>query len=258
MCMIDISNLSLSINGSAVLQEISITMNDGEIVGFIGRSGSGKTVFLKSVAGLIRSYNGTVTLHVAGEDGNKRGPRNGISYYGSAVPQNPEESLYNFLLLARVPFKKPFRPFSDYDRQVTDEYLAALDLARYGKAKISTLPDGIFRLAMLAHTLIGEYPAVVFDNPTNDLDIVSVRLFRNALARYVMNGSRVAVVSSNDLNFISQTADRVVIMEGGRVAETGTVDIMNADTIKRYFGIDVLISRNIYNGKPEIHLFPDA
>ncbi len=256
--MIDISNLNLSINGSAVLKDISITMNDGEIVGLIGRSGSGKTVFLKSMAGLIRSYEGKVSLHGTGEDEKRHGTRNGISYYGSAVPQNPEESLYNFLLLARLPFKRLFRPFSDYDRQVTDEYLAALDLGRYGELKISTLPDGIFRLAMLAHTLIGDSPAVIFDNPTNDLDIVSARLFRNALTRYVMNGSRIAVVSSNDLNFISQTADRVVIMEGGRVAETGTIDIMNAGTIKRYFGIDVLISRNIYNGKPEIHLFPDA
>jgi iron complex transport system ATP-binding protein len=256
--MIDISNLSLSINGSAVLKDISLTMNDGEIVGLIGKSGSGKTVLLKSIAGLIRSHEGTVSINSADDREKTKGTRSRVSYYGSAVPQNPEESLYNFLLLARVPFKKPFRPFSDYDRQVTDEYISALDLARYGEAKISTLPDGIFRLAMLAHTLIGESHAVIFDNPTNDLDIVSVRLLRNALSRYVMNGSRVAVVSSNDLNFISQTADRIIVMDDGRVAETGSSDIMNADTIRRYFGIDVLISRNVYNGKPEIHLFPDT
>jgi len=255
--MIDISNLSLTINGSAVLNNISLTMNDGEIIGLIGKSGSGKTLLLKSIAGRIRSYEGTVTIQDAAA-GNRKGPQRGVAYYGSALPQNPEENLYNFLLLARVAHKKPFRPFSDYDRQVTEEYLSALDLGRYGGAKISTLPDGIFRLAMLAHTLIGERHAVLFDNPTNDLDILSVRLFRNALARYVMNGSRVAAVSSNDLNFISQTADRIVILADGRIVETGTADIMTADTIRRHFGIDVLISRNIYNGKPEIHLFPDA
>ncbi|HNW28632.1 MAG TPA: ABC transporter ATP-binding protein [Spirochaetota bacterium] len=256
--MIDISNLSLTINGSAILKDISLTMNDGEIVGLIGKSGSGKTLLLKSIAGRIRSYGGTVTIQDTAAQGNRRGKLMSVSYYGSALPQNPEESLYNFLLLARVAYKKPFRPFSDYDRQVTEEYLSALDLGRYCDARISTLPDGIFRLAMLAHTLIGERHAVIFDNPTNDLDILSVRLFRNVLARYVMNGSRVAVVSSNDLNFISQTADRIVILKDGCIVETGTADIMTADTIKRHFGIDVLISRNIYNGKPEIHLFPDA
>lgn len=258
MCMIDISNLSLALNGSAILNNISLTMNDGEIVGLIGKSGSGKTMLLKSIAGRIRSYGGTVTVRDPAARETERGRRKSVSYYGSAMPQNPEESLYNFLILARVAYKKPFRPFSDYDRQVTEEYLSALDLGRYSGARIGTLPDGIFRLAMLAHTLIGERHAVVFDNPTNDLDILSVRLFRNALARYVMNGSRVAVVSSNDLNFISQTADRIVILADGRIVETGTADIMTADTIRRHFGIDVLISRNIYNGKPEIHLFPDA
>lgn len=254
--MIDISNLNLSINGSPVLRDISLSMNDGEIVGVIGKSGSGKTVFLKSIAGRIHSHEGTIDVR-SGADAS-RGERGRVSYYGAAVPQNPEETLYNFLLLARVPFKKPFRPFSDYDRQVTDEYLAALGLSEYAEARISILPDGIFRMAMLAHTFIAEPHAVVFDNPTNDLDIVSVRLLRNALTRFVMNGSRVAVISSNDLNFIAQTADRIVIMDRGGIAETGAADIMTADTIRRHFGVDVLISRNVYNGKPEVHIFPDA
>ncbi|MBP7735179.1 MAG: ABC transporter ATP-binding protein [Spirochaetes bacterium] len=255
--MIDISNLNLSINGSAILKDISLTMNDGEIVGLIGRSGAGKTVFLKSVAGRIGSYTGTVAI--TGEDrAGAKGTVAMVSYYGAAVPQNPEESLYNFLLLARVPFKKPFRPFSEYDRQITDEYLSVLGLAPYRDARISALPDGIFRMAMLAHTFTRESHAVIFDNPTNDLDIVSIRLLRNALARYVMDGNRVAVISSNDLNFIAQTADRIVVMDGGRVAEIGGAEIMSQDVIRRHFGIDVLISRNVYNGKPEIHLFPDA
>ncbi len=256
--MIDISNLSLSINGSGILTEISLSMNDGEIVGLIGRSGSGKTVFLKSIAGLIRSYEGTVAINSTAAPGKKPGTGNMVSYYGAAVPQNPEESLYNFLLLARVPFKKPFRPFSDYDRQVTDEYLTSLGLDPYSGVRISALPDGIFRMAMLAHALIGESHVVIFDNPTNDLDIMSIRLLQKALSRYVMGGHRIAVISSNDLNFISQTVDRIFVMEGGRITESGTVDILDPDTIKRHFGIDVLISRNIYNGRPEIHLFPDT
>lgn len=255
--MIDISKLSFSINGSSILNDISLSINDGEIVGLIGRSGSGKTVFLKSIAGLIRSYRGTVSITAAGSGAGADSGKT-VSYYGSSVPQNPDESLYNFLMLARVPFKKLFRPFSDYDRQVTEDYMAVLDLARYRDVKISTLPDGIFRLAMLAFTFIREYYAIILDNPTNDLDIIAVRLLRKALARYVMNGNRIAVITSNDLNFISQTADRIFILHEGRIAESGPVDILNADAVKRYFGIDVLISRNIYNGKPEIHLFPDT
>ena len=111
---------------------------------------------------------------------------------------------------------------------------------------------------MIAHAFIGEAYAVVLDNPTNDLDIASVRMLRKALSRYVMNGNRIAICCSNDLNFISQTADRILVMDAGRVVETGPPDMLDAELIKKYFGIDVIISKNIYNGKPEIHLFPDT
>ena len=256
--MIDISNLSLTIQGAVILDGISISMNDGETVGIIGRSGSGKTVFLKSVAGLIRSYRGSVSLNRAPLPKEAGGNGKIVSYYGAAVPQNPDETLYNFLLTARVPYKKILKPFSDYDRQITEEFMEILGLKPFGDVTIGTLPDGLFRLAMLAHAFIGEAYAVILDNPTNDLDIVSVRMLRKALSRYVMNGNHIAIVCSNDLNFISQTADRVLVMDAGRVAETGPPKILDAELIKKYFGIDVIISKNIYNGKPEIHLFPDT
>lgn len=256
--MIDISNVSLTINGAVILDGISISMNDGETVGVIGRSGSGKTAFLKSIAGLMRPYRGSVLVNSAPLRREAGGNGKIVSYYGAGVPQNPDETLFDFLLLARVPYKKYLKPFSDYDRQITEEFMEILGLTPFGDAKIGTLPDGLFRLAMLAHVFIGEAYAVILDNPTNDLDIVSVRLLRKALSRYVMNGNRIAIICSNDLNFISQTADRVLVMDAGRVAKTGSVDILDAELIKKYFGIDVIISKNIYNGKPEIHLFPDT
>jgi iron complex transport system ATP-binding protein len=256
--MIDISNLSLAIDGAVILDSISISINDGETVGIIGRSGSGKTVFLKSVAGLIRSYRGSVSFNKAPRPREAGVIGKTVLYYSAAVPQNPDETLYNFLLLARVPYKKLLKPFSDYDRQIAEEFMEILGLTPFGGAKIGTLPDGLFRLAMLAHAFIGEAYALILDNPTNDLDIVSVRMLRKALLRYVINGNRIAIICSNDLNFISQTADRVLVMDAGRVAETGSVEILDADLIKKYFGIDVIISKNIYNGKPEIHLFPDT
>jgi iron complex transport system ATP-binding protein len=256
--MIDISNLSLTMNGAAVLDDISISINDGELLGIIGKTGSGKTVFAKSVAGLIRSYRGSVSISRDPRRREAGGNGKVISYYGASVPQNPDETLRNFLMLARVPHKKIFKPFSDYDRQITEEFMEILGLAPFGDVRIGTLPDALFRLAMLAHAFIGEAHAVILDNPTNDLDIVSVRMLRKALSRYVMNGNRIAICCSNDLNFISQTADRILVMDAGRVAVTGPADILDAELIKKFFGIDVIISKNIYNGKPEIHLFPDT
>jgi ABC-type cobalamin/Fe3+-siderophores transport system ATPase subunit len=256
--MIDVKHCSLSMAGLTVLDDISVTLNDGETIGIVGKSGSGKTAFLKTLAGRMPKYGGSITVNGAPLPMLKNDLDRIITYCGPAVPGNADESLNEFLLQGRMPYKKTFRPFSDYDRQATDEYADLLDLSRHGSMKIGDVPDGVLRNALLARALIRGAHAVLMDNPTGDLDIVSVKLLKKALAHYVIEGSRIAVISSGDINFIADVSDRVLVMDGGRIVEAGPVEIIDADLIKRYFGVDVIISRNIYNGRPQIHTFPDA
>jgi iron complex transport system ATP-binding protein len=256
--MIEVKHCSLSMGGATVLDDVSLTINDGETVGLVGRSGSGKTALLKTLAGRMPKYGGSITVNGAPLPLLKADLERTLAYCGPALPGNPDETLGEFLIQGRMPYKKAFRPFTDYDRQATDEFADILDLSRLGAMKIGYVPDGTFRRALLARSLIRGAHAVLMDNPTSDLDLAAVRMLKKALARYVIEGNRIAVIGSGDLNFIADVADRVVVMDGGRIAESGPVEILNADLIKRYFGVDVIISRNIYNGRPQIHAFPDA
>ena len=256
--MIDVNHCSLSAAGVPVLDDITVTLNDGETVGIVGKSGSGKTAFLKTLAHRLPGYGGSISVNGAPLPLLKSALDREVTYCGPAVPANPDESVREFLLQGRMPYKKAFRPYTDYDRQTADEYADILDLARLGAMKIGAVSDGALRRALLARAFIRGSHAVLLDNPTGDLDIASVGLLKKAIARYVMEGNRIAVVCSGDLNFISSVADRVLVMDAGRIAASGPVGILDADLIKRYFGTDVIISRNIYNGKPQIHSFPDA
>ncbi|OHD69898.1 MAG: hypothetical protein A2W19_09240 [Spirochaetes bacterium RBG_16_49_21] len=256
--MIDIKNLSLTISGRVILDDVAVSLDDGEIIGVIGQTGSGKTMLLKTIAGLISDHEGLVAINGRRTDAKQRRKGTDIFYYGGTMPHNPDERLYDFILLSRIPFKKFMRPFSDDDRRIADEYADLLGLDSLKDERLGILPSGIFKRAMLAHALIKQPYALLLDNPTNDLDIASLRLLKKALSRHVMNGDRIALVCSNDLNFISQTADRILVMDGGRLVRIGDAGMLTADMIKRYFGIDALISRNVYTGKPEVHFFPDA
>ena len=62
--------------------------------------------------------------------------------------------------------------------------------------------------------------------------------------------------ASGDLSFAAQTADRILVMEDGAVVEDIAPESLDADIIRRYFKTEVLVSRNIYNGRPEVHFFP--
>jgi iron complex transport system ATP-binding protein len=256
--MIDIKNLSLAINGRPILRDITTAMGDGEIIGIIGKTGAGKTMFLKAIAGQVGRQTGTISFRDLPAATGPRSERNMVTYYSSAAPRNLDETLFNFLLLSRIPYKKFLRPFSAYDRQVAEEYMALFNLETYSEDTLRILPDGIFKRAVLAHVLIREPYAVLLDNPTNDLDIVSLKLLQKALKRYVTDGDRIAVVCSNDVNFIAQTADTLLVMNSGKIVKAGNADILDSDLIKNYFGIEAIITRNVYTGKPEVHFFPDA
>ncbi len=255
--MIEIKNLGLKVRENTALKNINLTLDDGEIVGITGRSGSGKTTLLKAVAGMSGSLRGSISFNGASRPVRDSNSARVVTYSGNTPRLNSDERLASFLLLARNPFRRPFRPFSDYDRQVTYEYIALLGLDPLKEIAIGALSDGAFRRAMVARALIRESHAILLDNPTNDLDPSSIRMLQKTLARYVMEGNRIAAIASNDLNFISRIADRIIVMEDGAIAEIGGVGILSAEKIKRYFDVDVIVSRNIYSGKPEIQIFPD-
>ncbi|MBN2078166.1 MAG: ABC transporter ATP-binding protein [Spirochaetes bacterium] len=256
--MIVIHNLGLAIRGRPVLKEINLTCNDGEIVGITGASGSGKSVLLKAMGGLLPPSSGSLHHNGVPLPRRSRDSARVVTHLDAIPPCNGDERLASYLLLARNSRRGPFRPFSDYDRQVTEEQILLLGLEPLKDTGVGALSGGAMKRARIARALIREPRALLLDNPECDLDIASVRMLEKALARYVMEGTRLAVVASNDLNFLSRTADRFVIMEDGAIAEIGDAGILTAETIKRYFGIDVIISKNIYSGKPEIQPFPGA
>lgn len=255
--MIVLDNVGLAISGRTVLEKISLTCNDGEILGITGASGAGKSVVLRAMAGLLRPSSGSILHNGAPLPRRSRDSATVVTHLDAIPPCCGDEKLGSYLLLGRNIHRGPFRPYSDFDRQVMEENMKILGLEAMKDIGVGSLPGSARKRAIIARALIREPRALLLDNPECDLDIASERLLVKALARYVMEGTRLAVIASGDLNFLSRTADRIVIMEDGGIAEIGDAEILTAATIKRYFGVDVIVSRNVYSGKPEIQLFPD-
>lgn len=257
--MIEINNVNFSIQDHPVIRDVTFTIDDGEIVGIIGVAGSGKSVLLRIISGLLKGNEGGVVINGVNIAGFSRHDMQKIvSYFTDREPENSDDTVYNFSLLSRTPYKNIFRPFSEYDLQVTDEYMENFSLAGHKEVILGQLSESMLKKVMLAHAFIREAPLLVLDNPTGNIDISSLAMLRKCLMKYVMNGERSVLMASNDLNFVLQTADRIIVLDGGSLVHQGPPDIVSADMIKKFFQTDVLISRNVYNGRPEVHLFPES
>lgn len=254
--MIEISGLDYTDKNTTILKGINLTLNAGEILGVIGSSGSGKTTLLKIIGGLLNDHNGDIQiLKIPLSFYSKKEISRRVSHLLDTTRNNIiDDTLFNFLMSARKFEKKFFNPYSEEDIQIAERYMNQLHLGEYRDKKIFKLPGGIFKTALIAHTLIRDSEVTLLDNPAGDLDIHSIFLVQKAIQKYVINGDRAALVVSNDLNFISQTADRIIVLDNGSIAAEGGPDIITSELVKKFFNADVLISKNIYNGKPNIHL----
>lgn len=255
--MLEFNDLALNIKGVEVLSGISMKIGDGEIVGILGRGGSGKTVLLETLAGLHRRYSGEILIDRRPLLSFRRREFAQVLTYHSGEPGNPDDSVREFLKLARLPFKKPLNPYTEYDLQLVDDAMAAMDLEGIREDALGSLSASTMKRVMIAFSLARNTGHLLLDEPTAGLDLRSLSLLHKALSRYAIEGKNIVIIASNDINFVAQTADRIVVIEAGAIALQGEHDVIDADMIKRFFGVDVFISRNIYNGRPGVHLFPE-
>ncbi len=256
--MLQIKDVALSHREKEVLKSINLFVQGGEIFGIIGPAGCGKSSLLEILSGNARSFKGEILIENRPMRSYSRRERAKKICAIPMLPENKEISVLEFILLARTPYKKTLNPFSDFDMQITEESMAGFELSPYRNALLKELSRGHLKVALLAFCFARNADVLVLDDPTDGLDLHGLVLLQKMLFRYVVDGNRVALLAGNDINFIAQTADKIALMHEGAVKALGGTEIIEPEIIKQYFGIDVFVSKNVYNGKPNVHFFPEG
>ena len=257
--MIEASGINYKIGSKVILKNIDLKINDGEAVGLIGAPGCGKTVLMKILSDRIKNSDAYISIE---ESDTRLLKKNQIikmiSYFSRTIPENQDDSVFNFILSARLPWRKPLSPFSETDRSIAEETMANLNLKDFKDLKLSEISDSILLKTMIARAFAKLSGLMILDEPIAGLDIASQMDLAKSISKYLINGKRCVLISSHDINFICRTADRIYIMENGEISLEISPYDLSAKIIKRYFNAEAIISKNIYNGKPEMHLFPES
>ena len=256
--MIKLSTVTYPVK-NPVLKKITLDFNEGEITGIIGRSGSGKSALLNllSLDKKARSQ-ASGSIYLKDKPLIKLKPKEAARFVvrSDVIPENMDELLANFLLLSRIPHKKPLSPFLEYDLKLTDSFIERFELSPFRKYSLNSLTAGFFKRALLAFSFIREADVILLDNPTANLDFYGIKILYKELIKSVIDGKRSVIIASHDINFIAEIADRILILENGQIAEDMHPDKLNNKIIKKYLSAETIISKNIYNGRPLVHLFP--
>ena len=251
--MLTVRDLSCTVSGETVLDSVSFSLSDGEILALIGPSGSGKTALLSSLAGQLPFSGSALTDSAA-----SCGRRKNFLFYPSRQDMREEEDVFQTVLSGRAPHKRFLSSYTAFDIQTAEEMISWFALQDVRNKSLGGLPDSLYKMAVLAHHAAYGAPVLLLDNPEDGLDICARMRLVRALRKYVFEGKRSVIFATNDLNFASQAADRFLALKAGKAAAYGGMDVITEELIREVFGCEGIVSKNVYNGRPEVTLIPET
>lgn len=206
-----IENVTKKIKQTTLLEDINLELNTGKIYGLQGKNGSGKTLLLKSMCGLIRPTSGTVTV-----DGEILGKKRDFPKSVGALIENPG-------FISGYSAFENLKVLADIQKRIDDvkikEVLKEMHLEDTGKKKFRNFSLGMKQKLGIAAAIMEEPKLILLDEPTNALDESSVIELRDTLQKRKANGS-LLVIASHDLQELSLLADEIFVIENGKVLRT--------------------------------------
>jgi len=214
--VLSVNNIKKRIKNKEIIKGISFEVYAGEIFGFLGPNGSGKTTTIRMLVDLIRPTEGTI--QICGFDVHAQHDQ-AMRHVGCIV-ENPE--LYAYLTgWENLEHFASMLPDVDEQRIAEVVEIVAMDARIHDKVRTYSL--GMRQRLGIAQALLGRPSLLILDEPTNGLDPQGIKEMREFIQRLAADGLSL-FVSSHLLSEIQQMCDRVAIISHGEVIQVGSVD----------------------------------
>lgn len=227
--MLSVRCLTVALNGRKILRDLDLDLKEGESLVILGCSGSGKSVLLKSILGLLPhtaesiTVNGVDLERAPEEEREKARGSIGMLFQGGALFDSLtvwENVAFGLLYGRRVPPAEA--------KKIALEKLALVDLEpRVATLTPSALSGGMMKRVALARALALRPKIIFFDEPTTGLDPITSRLVDDLIVRSVKDSNIAAITITHDLRSLRRIADRVAFLFEGQLIWTGSLASMD-------------------------------
>jgi ABC-type multidrug transport system ATPase subunit len=216
MSLVQVSQLSKSFRGVPVVDDLSFTVEEGDVYGFLGQNGAGKSTIIRMLLTLVAPSSGEISLFGM----NLRQHRKNILRQVGAVIEKPDLYKYlsgyeNLSLFARM-------SGASLTGKDLMQQLEMVGLAERARDKVHTYSQGMKQRLGIAVALVHDPRLIILDEPANGLDPQGMADMRNLILQ-LSRHRKTLIVSSHLLSEISQMATRVLIIDRGRKIVEGAM-----------------------------------
>ncbi|WP_068085759.1 ABC transporter ATP-binding protein [Polycladidibacter stylochi] len=222
--------ISVSFSGFSVLQHLSLDLYRGEILGFVGGSGMGKSVLMRTILGLNRKQSGAITVFGRQLEKISERERKYVERRWGVLFQ--QGALFSSLTV-RQNIQVPMREYLKLPQKLMDE-LAVLKVEMVGLPREaadkypSELSGGMIKRAALARSLALDPELVFLDEPTSGLDPIGAAEFDDLIAKLRETLGLTVYMVTHDLDSLHSICDRIAVLGDRRVLVDGTLEDMMA------------------------------
>lgn len=214
--MIEAHNLVKWFGPNLAVDNVSLSVPQGEILGFLGPNGAGKSTTMRMITGFLPPSSGTVAIGGHDVATDSRRARQQVGYLPENAPSYPEMTAVGYLTF--IAELRGYRGSSKREAVQRVVELCHLEPVRY--KPIDTLSKGYRHRTCLAQSLIADPPVLVLDEPTEGLDPNQKRETRDLIRR--MGQSKAIILSTHILEEVEAVCDRISIIDHGKLVADGT------------------------------------
>lgn len=231
--VVELKNVTKVIKGKKIIDDLSFTIEEGEVFGFLGPNGAGKTTTIRMMVGLMGITSGEILI--CGRNVEKEF-EDALRNIGGIV-ENPE--LYKFLT-GYQNLMQYARMVKGVSKQKIDEVVEFVGLRERIHDKVKTYSLGMRQRLGLAQSLLHDPKVMILDEPTNGLDPAGIREIRDHLKKLTKDKGMSVIVSSHLLSEMEMMCDRIAIIQNGKLVDIQKVhDYVKESKQKYFFEIDM-------------------
>ena len=238
--VLSVRNLDVAINDRLILKDLSLDVQRGEILGIVGASGTGKSVLLRSILGLLPKQAGTFVLFGKDTDALSTAERRKIEHKLGVLFQHG--ALFSSLTVMQN-IQVAMREYLALPQRLMDE-LAISKIELVGLAPDaafkypSELSGGMIKRAALARALALDPLMVLLDEPTSGLDPISAEEFDDLISTLRNTLGLTVFMVTHDLDSLNEACDRISVLAEGQILASGTIHELQGNEhpwIRKYF-----------------------